>query len=318
MNIHSRVFVVAGMSLACSVVCAGNRESIARGPDGKPNLEGIWTSGTLTPYERPATLGDKSHVSPAEVASQQQQAAENFLAAGHRPNDVGRDNDAFIDHDLQLLPDGQTSLVVWPRDGRYPIRAEAEKTRDFNLHSADTYETMSQWDRCITREPTALFPVIYNNAYQIVQTAAYILIQAEMVHDARVIAMSGPHPDRRVRSWGGDSRGHWEADTLVVDTTNFNGAGWMTTGQNAGRLRGVPFSDQLHVIERFTPIDAKTLRYEITIDDPANLTSALKLSYPLERDSTYRMFEYACHEGNAATELILRGARVQEGTFTTK
>jgi hypothetical protein len=133
-----------------------------------------------------------------------------------------------------------------------------------------------------------------------------------------VIAMSGSHPDSRVRSWGGDSRGHWDGDTLVVDTTNFNSGGWMATGQNAGRLRGVPYGKDLHIIERFTPIDKHILRYEITIDDPQSFTSALKLSYPLERDDEYRMYEYACHEGNAATEMILRGARVQEAEAAKK
>ena len=298
--------------LSGAVLGAETKPTLLRGTDGRPDLQGIWTSGTLTPYERPAHLAGQAHIDPAVVATQQKAAAERFIAAGHLPNDVGRDNEAFIDHHLQLLPDGQTSLVIFPLDGKYPIRPEAEKIRDFNLNSADTYETMSQWDRCITREPTALFPVIYNNAYQIVQTASHVVVHAEMVHDARVVAMSGSHPDTRIRSWGGDSRGRWDGDTLVVDTTNFNSGGWMATGQNAGRLRGVPYSKDLHIIERFTPLDRHTLKYEITIDDPQSFTSAFKLSYPLQRDDAYRIYEYACHEGNAATEMILRGARVQE------
>jgi hypothetical protein len=324
MTIHVSITGLVVFTLLASSVAlaAENKPTLLRGadgkPDGRPDLQGIWTSGTLTPYERPDNLADKSHVDPAVTAAQQKQASERFLAAGHRPGDVGRDNDAFIDHHLQLLSDGQTSLVVFPLNGKYPIRPEAEKARDFNLNSADTFETMSQWDRCITREPTAMFPVIYNNAYQIVQTASHVVVHAEMVHDARVIAMSGSHPDSRVRSWGGDSRGRWDGDTLVVDTTNFNSGGWMATGQNAGRLRGVPYSKDLHIIERFTPIDKHILRYEITIDDPQSFTSALKLSYPLERDNEYRMYEYACHEGNAATEMILRGARVQEAEAAKK
>jgi hypothetical protein len=313
-----RSFVLLALAVVSSAAPAEDEKTLLRGADGKPDLQGIWTSGTLTPYERPAHLADKGHVDPAVVAAQQKAAAERFFAAGHRPDDVGRDNDAFIDHDLQLLTDGQTSLVVFPLDGRYPIRPEAEKLRDFNLSSADTYETMSQWDRCITREPTPMFPVIYNNAYQLVQTSSHVVLHAEMVHDARVIAMSGSHPDSRIRSWGGDSRGRWEGDTLVVDTTNFNGGGWMATGQNAGRLRGVPYSKDLHIIERFTPLDRHTLKYEITMDDPQYFTSAFTLSYPLLRDNEYRMYEYACHEGNAATEMILRGARVQEAATSAK
>jgi len=277
-----------------------------------PDLQGIWTSGTLTPFERPAQLpaGDESE--------QQRVASEKFWAAGHKPGDVGRDNDAFIDQHLAILPGGQTSLIVEPADGKVPFRPEALKRRDFNLTNFDSYETMSQWDRCITREPTTMFPVVYNNAYQIVQTPGYVLIVAEMIHDARVIPISADgrtaHSDSRVRSWGGDSRGHWEGSTLVVDTTNFSDHGWISTGANSMPLRGTPVSEQLHIVERFTPVDHATLQYEITIDDPANYTAPWKIAYPLARDDKYQMFEYACHEGNRAIELILSGARAQEQT----
>ncbi|HKU13633.1 MAG TPA: hypothetical protein VJQ52_04510 [Steroidobacteraceae bacterium] len=285
--------------------------------DGTPDIQGIWTSGTLTPFERPADLA--TQLPEAQRAEHQRVAAEKFWASGHKAGEVGRDNDAFIDQHLAILPNGQTSLVVEPADGKVPVRPEALRRRDFNLSNFDSYETMSQWDRCITREPTAMFPVVYNNAYQFVQTPGYVLIVAEMVHDARVIRMDSAaqpaHADRRVRSWGGDSRGHWEGATLVVDTTNFNDRGWIATGQNSS-LRGVPFSEQLHLIERFTRIDRDTMQYEITIDDPVNYTAPWKISYPLARDEQYQMFEYACHEGNSAVELILRGARVQEKMTT--
>jgi hypothetical protein len=141
-----------------------------------------------------------------------------------------------------------------------------------------------------------------------------------MIHDARIIPISreaqAAPADPRLRSWGGDSRGHWEGSTLVVHTSNFHTRGWLTTGANAAPLRGVPVSEQLHIVERFTPIDRTTLQYEITIDDPPHYTAPWKIAYPLTRDAEYQMFEYACHEGNAAIELILRGARVQEGATT--
>jgi hypothetical protein len=279
----------------------------ACGAESPPDLQGIWTSGTLTPFERPAQLPD------GERSEQQRVAAEKFWAAGHKPGDVGRDNDAFIDQHLAILPNGQTSLVVEPADGKVPFRPEALKRRDFNLTSFDSYETMSQWDRCITREPTTMFPVVYNNAYQIVQTPGYVLIVTEMIHDARIIPIGrGGHADARVRSWGGDSRGHWEGKTLVVDTTNFNARGWIATGGNSAALRGAPYSEQLHIVERFTPTDRATMQYEITIEDPANYTAPWKIAYPLARDDQYQMFEYACHEGNRAIEMILGGARAQE------
>jgi hypothetical protein len=289
------------------------RRAVRRTPDGVPDLQGIWTGGTLTPFERPPNLTQKSVLTQAEIAEQQRQLTEKFWAAGHVAGEVGRDNDAFLDQDLEVLPTGQTSLVVEPTDGLAPIRPEAEQRRNFNVASVDSYETMSQWDRCITRDPTSLFPVVYNNAYQIVQTPTHIVLVAEMIHDARVIPLEGaPHLDSRIRSWSGDSRGRWEGATLVVDTTNFNGRGWIATGLNAGRLRGLPYTEDLHITERFTLLDSQTLQYEITIDDPQIYTAPWKIAFPLTRDDTYQMFEYACHEGNHAVELILRGARVQE------
>jgi hypothetical protein len=295
---------MASGALASGAVCAA---------ESPPDIQGIWTSGTLTPFERPQQLPQ------GDPAEQQRAAAERFWAAGHKPGEVGRDNDAFIDQDLKILPNGQASLVVEPANGRVPLRPEAATRRDFNLNNFDSYETMSQWDRCITREPIALFPGVYNNAYQIVQVPGYVLIVAEMIHDARIIPLGdGRHVDARVRSWGGDSRGHWEGRTLVVDTTNFNDRGWIVTSQGAPGVRGVPVSEQLHIVERFTPVDHDTLQYEITIDDPVNYTAPWKVAYPLARDDKYQVFEYACHEGNRAIEMILGGARAQEQQRTTQ
>ena len=285
--------------------------SAASAADSPPDLQGIWTAGTLTPFERPAQAATQ-----LPEAEQQRVATEKFWAAGHKPGDVGRDNDAFIDQELKILPNGQASLVVEPADGKVPARPEALRRRDFNLTNFDSYETMSQWDRCITRQPTAMFPGVYNNAYQIVQTPGYVLIVTEMVHDARIVPISrdghAAHSDSRVRSWGGDSRGHWEGSTLVVETTNFNDHGWIATAGNSAPVRGMPYSEQLRTVERFTRIDHDTMQYEITIDDPVNYTAPWKVAYPLARDDQYQVFEYACHEGNHAIESILRGARAQE------
>jgi hypothetical protein len=291
--------------LAASAACAA---------DSPPDLQGIWTAGTLTPFERPPQAA--AQPSEADRAEQQRVATEKFWAAGHKPGDVGRDNDAFLDQELKILPNGQPSLVVEPADGKVPARPEALRRRDFNISNLDSYETMSQWDRCITRQPTAMFPGLYNNAYQIVQTPGYVLIVTEMIHDARIVPISrdghAAHVDARVRSWGGDSRGHWEGSTLVVETTNFNDRGWIATAGNSAPVRGMPYSEQLRTVERFTRIDHDTMQYEITIDDPVNYTAPWKVAYPLARDDQYQVFEYACHEGNHAIESMLRGARVQE------
>jgi hypothetical protein len=302
----------------CATQAAPSREQAAAAgvplmADGKPDLQGIWTGGTLTPFERPAQLTDTAFHPASDLEARNREASQAFWASGHVAGEVGRDNDAFLDQAIAILPNGQTSLVVEPRDGKIPMLPEAERQRDFNLSNFDSFESMSQWDRCITREPTALLPVVYNNAYQIVQTSTHVVIHAEMVHDARIIPLDGrPHVDKRVTGWGGDSRAHWEGKTLVVDTTNFNDRGWIATGQNARRLRGVPYDAKLHIVERFTRVDAQTLNYEITIEDPTFYSAPWKMSYPLKRDDSYRMFEYACHEGNSAVQSILGGARAQE------
>jgi hypothetical protein len=282
--------------------------------DGQPDLQGIWTNGTLTPFERPAGLAGKAFLTEAEAADAERQATERRANPNRprRPGEVGGDNEAFVDSGYKVTSTRQTSLVV-DRDGRIPLTPEAERRRNANLESVDSFETLSPWDRCITRSITGLFPAGYNNGYQIVQSPGYVVIVAEMIHEARIIPIDGrPHAPSSVRSWLGDSRGRWEGRTLVVDTTNFVGRGWFSTHAGSGRLRGVPQTEALHLVERFTRTDPDTLIYEVTIDDPGVYTSSWKVSLPFRRDDGYRIFEYACHEGNKATELTLRGARTLE------
>jgi hypothetical protein len=286
----------------------------AAAPAGPPDLQGIWTNGTLTPFERPANLADRAFLTEEEAAALERQSAERRAnPPARRAGDVGSDNEAFVDTGYKVTSTRQTSLVVDPPDGKVPILPEAEKKRDFNLTNVDAFESMSPWDRCITRGPTGLFPANYNNAYQIVQTPGYVTIVAEMIHEARVIPVDGsPHLPQSVRLWNGDSRGRWEGSTLVVDTTNFSGKGWITTHQGSGRLRGVPISEALHLVERFTLTDANTITYRATIEDPNVYARPWTVQVPFTRDDNYQMFEYACHEGNQAIGNILRGARTEE------
>jgi hypothetical protein len=286
-----------------------------RTADGQPDLQGTWTNGTVTPFERPAAQADKPFLTEEEAAAVDRQAAERRANPdrSRRPGDVGGDNEAFVDRDYKVTSTRQTSLVVDPPDGRVPILPAAEQQRAFNVTSVDSYERMSPWDRCITRGPTALFPTGSNNGYQIIQTPTYVVIVHEMIHEARVIPLDGrPHTSPNVRLWSGDSRGRWEGATLVVDTTNFHDKGWITTHAGSGRLRGVPHSEALHLVERFTRVDADTIAYSMTIDDPNVYARPWTFSIPLTRNDTYQIFEYACHEGNQATGLILRGARTLE------
>jgi len=284
-----------------------------RTADGDSLLEGMWTNGTLTPFERPGNQANKPFLTEEEAAAVEKQAAERRATPVRRPGDVGNDNEAFVDTGYKVTSTRQTSLVIDPPDGRVQILPAAEKQRDYNLNSVDSYESMSPWDRCITRGPGGLFPAAYNNAYQIIQTRDYVVIVSEMIHEARIIPLNQrPHLPSAARSWTGDSVGHWEGATLVVDTTNFHDKGWMTTHGGSGRLRGTPVSTALHMVERFTRTAPDTIIYEATIDDPNVYAKPWTVRVPMTLDNGYQMFEYACHEGNQAVDNILRGARVQE------
>ena len=286
-----------------------------RTPDGQPDLQGVWTNPTITPFERPSELAGKATLTAAEASALEKKAAENRVDRPPTEGDVGTYNQFWFDSGTKVVSTRQTSLVVDPPDGRVPVKPEAEERRDFNLaHNADSYEYMSTWDRCITRGiPGAMFPAGYNNAYEIVQLPGFVIIHYEMIHNVRVIPIDGrPHLPANIRQWDGDPRGHWEGNTLVVDTTNFNGKGWISTSAAGGRIKGIGESEQLHLVERFTRTDANTIRYEVTVDDPNVYTRPWKVSIPMVRDADYQIFEYACHEGNHAVEGVLRGGRAAD------
>ncbi|MBI2150951.1 MAG: hypothetical protein HYU27_10170 [Acidobacteria bacterium] len=286
-----------------------------RTPDGQPDLQGIWTNPTITPMERPAEFAGKEFLTEKEAAAFEARAADSRVERPAREGDVGSYNQFWFDSGTKAVKTRRTSLVVDPPDGRVPVRPEAEARRDYNLaRNADSYEYMSLWDRCITRGvPGGMFPAGYNNAYQIVQLPGYVVILYEMIHEARVIPLDGrPHLPSSIKLWNGDPRGRWEGNTLVVDTTNYNGKGWLATNAAAGRMKGIPQSEALRVVERFTRVDQDTIHYEVTIDDPNVYTKPWKLAIPLNRDREYQIFEYACHEGNYAVENILRGGRALE------
>lgn len=281
--------------------------------DGQPDLQGIWTNATLTPFERPSELAGKAFFTEKEAAEWEARTARSD--APPAPGDVGAYNQVWFDSGTKVVKTMRTSLVVDPPDGRVPLKPEAEAKRDYDAaHNADSYEYMSVWDRCITRGvPGGMFPAGYNNAYQIVQTPGYVTILYEMIHETRVIPLDGrPHLPSSVRFWNGDSVGHWEGNTLVIDTTNFNGKGWIATSAATGRIKGIPQSISLHVVERFTRADANTINYEVRIEDPKYYTRPWTVSIPLISDPTYTIFEYACHEGNEAVPNILRGGRARD------
>jgi hypothetical protein len=297
--------------------------TVPRTPDGQPDLQGIWTNATLTPLERPRQLADRRFLTEEEAAALEAQAASRQANADDltarqaalKRGDIGSYNQFWFDSGSTILPTRQTSLVVDPPDGRVPVRPEAEARRDAALaRSTEHPEFMSMWDRCISRgAPGWVIPAGYNNAYQIIQTRGYVAIHAEMIHDTRIIPLAPEPPlPSTVRLLEGDSRGRWDGDTLVVETTNFGDRNWIATSAASGRIKGIPQSPSLTIVERFTRVGPIRLDYEARIEDPEIFTGPWTLAFPLMKDEEYRIYEYACHEGNRAVEGVLRGARYQE------
>jgi hypothetical protein len=313
--VRLQLFAFATLLCPLGLFATENHWTPTKTPDGQPDLQGTWTNPSITPFERPAELADKPVLTPEEAAEAEKRAAENRVDRPPKPGDVGNYNQVWFDSGTKVLSTRQTSLVVDPPDGRVPVTAGAEAQRDYNAaHNADSYEYMSVWDRCITRGvPAGMFPAGYNNAYQIVQTPGYVVILYEMIHETRIIPLDGrPHVSSEIRLWNGDSRGHWEGKTLVVDTTNYNNKGSIGTSAATLRIKGIPQSEALHVVERFTRMSQDTISYEVTIDDPPMYSRPWKAAFPLTRDAKYKIYEYACHEGNQAVENVLNGGRTHD------
>ncbi len=202
-----------------------------------------------------------------------------------------------------------------PPSGRVPIMPWAEETRNYKLaHIQDDWVNFTPWERCITRGvPGGIFPAGYGSGYQILQGPGYVAIVYEMIHEARIIPVDGrPHLGAGFRFWNGDSRGHWEGNTLVVDITRYNDKGTVATNVATQRVRAIPQSEALHVVERFTRVDENTIDYDVAIEDPKVFTAPWKVAMPLHREPDYQLFEYACHEGNRAVPNTLSGGRARD------
>jgi hypothetical protein len=294
-----------------------------RTPDGHPDLQGTWTNATLTPMERPAAFAGKASLTDEEASAYEKKDLEssNIDNKGstllRQTGDVetGGYNNLFIDRGSELARvDGvkRTSLIVDPADGHAPaITDKARQARGRGGFGGGRYDSVKDRplaERCIVGFGSAsgppMIPTLYNSDYQIVQTPGYVMILVEMIHDVRIVRMQGGHAPASIREFMGDSIGHWEGDTLVVDTTNFNGR---------TRFRGT--SENLHVTERFHRVDANTILYRAIIDDPDTYTKPWTMEYPFVATAA-PIFEYACHEGNYAMSDILGGARKSEAEAT--
>jgi hypothetical protein len=283
-----------------------------RTAEGQPDLQGVWDYRTLTPLQRPKEFANKEFLTDQEIASLEQQAEER--ADGRPPGDARSAPSVhppwWLDYGRRVVNTRRSSLIVDPPDGRVPpLTAEAQKRQQARRAAtkgrgpSDGPEDRSLWERCITRGlPDGMLPAGYNNNIKIVQAPGYVVIWMEMIHDARIVPLDGrPRLPPHIRQWMGDGRGRWEGDTLVVETANFS-----------DRVDFYGASSNLKLTERFTRVDADTLEYRFTVDDPTTWARPWTVSLPMTRSSE-DIYEYACHEGNYGLRNILSNARAAEG-----
>jgi hypothetical protein len=296
-----------------------------RTPDGHPDLQGYWTNGTYIPLERPKELGDKEFYTEAEaLAFEKKKVAEEHSQAA---DDIHYDNVIWQgDKWAKGAANLRTSIVFDPPDGHLPpLSAEGEK-RAAELKAAArdreasvSAESRSLGERCVTwgADGPPMLGSTYNANYQILQAGDSVVILTEMIHSARTILMDGrPHVAANIHELGGDSRGRWEGDTLVVDTTNFNDE-TNFRGPPATARQDIFSSSQLHVTERFTRVSDDTIVYRFTVEDPGTWTRPWS-GETLMRKAKGPIFEYACHEGNYGLTDILEGARRAEAKAAKK
>ena len=313
--------LIAAVIPMASFVSAQSQDYIVpRTPDGQPDLQGLWTNDTITPMERPASMQGRAFLTEDEITAMEENLAERRTFADDNievtvGGNVGGYNQIWLDSGDTVLSTGQTSLIVDPPNGRAPLRESAAAIRDYYFaHVEDDYIYSTVWDRCLTRGvPGSMLPAGYNNAYRFIQTADTFTIVHEMIHDVRVIHLNKEeHIDDKVKLYMGDSVARWEGDTLVVETANYNDRGMIASSSAGARLKAVPVTEDLNVVERFTRVSEGTIIWSATITDPEIYTQPFTISMPLTRDDEYVMYEYACHEGNYAIPNILNAGRAKE------
>jgi hypothetical protein len=305
--------VLAALSLA-RAFAAGPSAA----PEAHPGFDGIWNSATATPLERPLQLKDKPFFTAAEAAEWERKVVESNqeppAQAASKNTGTGTYNTVYREFGSRTVKTLRTSIVTDPADGRIPALTPAaaaiKRRRVDGMKGAANAEDLGLQDQCLafaTAGPPML-PYSYNSNYQIMQTRDTFVVHVEMIHDARIIHLDGrPHLPPDIRLWLGDSIGHWAGATLVVDTTNFNDGGgfYGEAGGNFGWDRN------LHLVERFSLLDADTLLYQFEIDDPTAFTQPWKGELTMAR-SAGPIYEYACHEGNYSLVNLLRGYRASE------
>ena len=305
---------------------AGQQESPLRTAWGDPDLQGVWDYRTVTPMERPEELDGREFLTAEEAADLEQQAVESQVDRPPRAGDPGTYNQFWMDFGTNIIGTRRTSLIVDPPDGRIPDLAPEAKRRQEVLAVAregvgDDVPRPGAWVedvpvsvRCIVgfNSGPPMYPAAYNNNVQLFQIPGYVAIFNEMGPAVRMVPLDGrPHLPQHLRQWLGDSRGHWDGDTLVVETTNFlRETAFGRYAGSVGRLGGS--GPNIHLIERFTRIDADTLLYEATVEDETTWVRPWTYAIPMRR-SDAAVYEYACHEGNYGLVNILAGALREAG-----
>ena len=327
MNKKGYLAVVIGVALgAASVACltpkaegqrtAASKAKAARTVWGDPDLRGVWTGSSITPLERAEEFAGREFLTEAETAAVEERAARDRVDRPPRPGDPGTYNQIWFDPASKVVPTRRTSLIVDPPDGRLPFTEEGRRhqTRSsarYGVGPRDSWLDLDTGERCLT-DGLPLYWTGYNNNYQIFQSRDYVVILAEMFRDRRIIPLDG-RSHGNIPQWLGDSRGRWEGDTLVVETTMFADKAhyWWASAWRASR-------PTLRLTERFTRADAETIDYQFTMDDPAMFTRPWTVAFPLTTNQASRgvtvgqLYEYACHEGNYSLANVLAGARAQE------
>ena len=312
-----------GRSIAAALVVAGlaapalAQEEAPRTGWGAPDLQGVWDFRTITPLQRPEDLGDKAFLTPEEAAEREQAAVQRDIDAWNADarrteagGNVGGYNNFWMDRGTNVIGTRRTSLIIDPPNGRMPAATDEGRARaaagrgSFSDQLPASYTDLSNADRCLTgfNAGPPITPGGYNQNVQIFQTPDHLVMMTEMVHTVRSIPIDGRDAitDERLAQWSGNSVGRWEGDTLVVETSNFD------TDRN---WRGS--STGMRLVERFTRVDADTLEYEYTVDDPNTWVEPWTVNLPMQRNDL-PMFEYACHEGNYSMDAMLGGARADE------
>ena len=308
------------------VVPADAQSAVPRTAWGTPDLQGIWDFRTITPLQRPEDLADQEFLTEEEASERELAAVERNETLLNAPpreaesgQNVGAYNNFWMDRGTTVVGTRRTSLIIDPPNGRLPEMTEAGQERaaagrgSFSDELAESYVDLSNADRCIMgfNAGPPILPGGYNQNMQLFQTPDHVVVLNEMVHNARVIPLDGgPGLGDRIPQWSGDSRGHWEGDTLVIETSNFN-----DPNNHQRRWRGA--SQNMKLVVRLTRVDADTLEYRATVTDPETWTSPWTASVPMRRTDV-PMYEYACHEGNYGLYNILAGARIEETSGTDK